>query len=137
WPPVPYQTIFRVISEIAVAISTRSVPVNPTCFASWRLFSRAATISASPSIGMVIASSVTLAALSNIASHELDTVLQIMRGRDSVQYQAEFDHRDRHRGLDPHYHHFRAAQPGVLGDVEQRAGGERVQHVHGLDVDHH
>ena len=51
--------------------------------------------------------------------------------------QAELDHGERDVWLNADDHGPGTPQPGHLGQLAQRGGGERVDHVEGGDVDDH
>src|SRR2546425_6741791 len=135
-PRCAWTTMLRATSEMAVAISVCSVLPNPLAAASSRPFWRATTMSVSHSTGTRTSSGMVAAPLAPCAQ-ELEAFLQIQRGGHALEREAELHHGKCHLGLDPHHHRLGAAQPGGVGDAEQRAGGERVEHVERGDVDDH
>src|SRR5260370_42492373 len=99
--------MFRASSEIAVATTASSVDGNPHCAASSCPFCRAETMSASDSIATPTSSAMSapfmLPDLPLGASIEVLTpFLQGQRRRDTLQGEAQLDHRE--RGLRPWAH---------------------------------
>src|SRR3712207_1100650 len=87
-PRSAYVVMFRAISEIAVASSVRSVPVNPSPDASSRALDRATTTSSSDSIGSRI-SSATVVALLQQRGEVFEALLEVERRVDVLEAQTE------------------------------------------------
>src|ERR1051326_6842240 len=90
-PCFAYETMLRDTSEIAVAITVKSLPVNPTCVARSRPRWRAVTMSASLPIGMRNSA----LAMSRIqpALQQHEPFVQIERGRDAAKREPQLHHR--------------------------------------------
>src|SRR3712207_290090 len=112
--------MLRAISEIAVASSVRSVPVNPRPDASSRALERARTTSSSFSIATRI-SSATVVALLQQRGEVLEALLEVERGVDVLQAQPELHHGERDLRRDADDDRLRAAQPRHVGDPAERA----------------
>src|SRR4051812_15772058 len=95
--------MLRATSEIAVAISVRSVLEKPSWDDRRRPSWRAVTMSASEEIGTWTSSAAT-AALHRDPVEEGQALLEIEGGVHPFQVQAELDHRESHLGLDAHHH---------------------------------
>src|ERR671914_2248711 len=117
--------MLRATSEMAVAMSVRSVLENPAAAASRRPSWRAVTMSSSVMIGTRI-SFVTVAGLLDELVQEGQSLLEIERGVHALEVEPELDHRESDLGLDADHDRLRAAQVGRVGDAAQRAGSERV-----------
>src|SRR6266567_4161531 len=126
--------MLRAISEIAVAIRVRSLPENPTSTANSRPLWRAVTMSASRSTDTRV-SSATVAALPHLDLEQLEPFLEIERGIDPAERQAELDHRHRDLRLDADDDGPCAAQLGRLGNAPKRSRRERIHDVERSDVD--
>src|SRR5215470_1689708 len=128
--------MFRASSEIAVATTAMSVDGNPHCDASSRPFWRAATTSESQSIGTRTSSAMSpnLLLSLGLAVEVRETLLQIERGRDTLQGEPQLDHREGHLRLDADDDGLGAAQPNHVRHVPQGAGRERVDDVERGDV---
>src|SRR5213593_2826881 len=120
--------MFRATSEIAVAISVRSVAENGIWEASERPSPRAVTTSASEVIGTRTSAS-TVARLLRQPSEQGQALLQVQGRVDALEVEAKLDHGEGHFGLDADDHRVGAAEPGHVGDVAQRARRERVHDV--------
>src|ERR1043166_6552606 len=114
-PRCAYTTMLRAISEMAVAMMVRSLPVKPIWAARSRPFCRAATISLSRSTVMW-ATSCVMGCIVNPGAQHFHAFLEIDRGGDAVERQPELDHRKGDVGLNPDDHGLGAAQPRGLGD---------------------
>src|SRR5579859_7512792 len=102
--------MLRAISEMAVAMMVRSLPVKPMRDARSRPFWRAAMMSPSWEMCTSVSSCATLRAFAHAAGQELQALLQIERSGDVLEREAELDHRDRHIGQNPDDDHFGAPQ---------------------------
>src|SRR2546425_9156479 len=147
-PRLAYMRMLRASSEIAAAITVWSPLEKPAFAATLRPCWRAVTTSTSDAIGTSSSSGTVpvpraavegpLAALDALPSHVIEEgqpFLQIERGRDALERQAELHHRKGDLGLDPDDDGLGAAQPRHVRDVAQGAHGERVhdverRHVH-------
>src|SRR3989449_5810979 len=142
-PRLAYMRMLRAISEIAAAITVWSPLENPASAARSRPRCRAVTTSTSAAIGIssssatVDASGSPLDAELHLPIQERQTLLEIERGRDALERQAELDHRESDLGLDPDDHGFRTAQPCHVSDASQGPDGERIHHVERCDVHDH
>src|SRR5881628_3137007 len=142
-PRLAYMRMLRAISDIAAAITVWSPLENPASAARSRPRCRAVTTSTSAAIGISWSSATLdpsrapLDAELRLPVKERQTLLEIERGRDALQRQAELHHRERNLGLDPDDHGFRPAQPRHVGDVAQGPDRERIHHVERRDVDDH
>src|SRR2546425_8039028 len=142
-PPLAYRRMLRAIPEVAAAITVWSPLETPAPPARPRPRCRAVTTSTSAAIGISSSSATVNASRSPLDAElrlpiqERQTLLEIERGRDALERQAELHHRERDLGLNPDDHRFRAAQPCHVGDVAQGPDGERVHHVEGRHVDNH
>src|SRR5882724_6450385 len=105
--------MLRATSEIAVATSVRLVPARPACAAMSRPRCRAVTMSESWAIGTRVSAGM-VAASPHPAGEQLETLLEVERGGDAVERQAELDHRERDVGLDADDDRRGAAQLGRL-----------------------
>src|SRR5215470_434174 len=101
--------MLRATSEMAVAMSVRSLPAKPAADASSRPFCRAATMSTSP-LTMMRASSITDSDLAPRHRQQVEPLLEVERGRDVSEREAELDHGHRHLWLDADDDGARAAQ---------------------------
>src|SRR5439155_25519517 len=137
-PRTAYRTMFRASSEMAVATTARSVEGRPHCDASSRPFWRADTMSTSRSMATRTSSamSANLMMLGTLplAVKVREAFFQIERGRDAFQREPQLDHREGHLRLDPHDDGLRSAELDHVGDVAQRTGRKRIDHVEGCDV---
>src|SRR5437867_3889307 len=133
--------MLRASSEIAAAMTVWSPLVKPASAATLRPRWRAVTTSTSDAIGTISSSGTVDAPLAPLRALATDSIeegqafLEIERGRDALEREAELDHRKGDLGLDPDDDGLRAAQPRHVRDVAQRAHGERVhdverRHVH-------
>src|SRR5215471_12077238 len=132
--------MLRASSEMAVATTARSVVENPHCVASSRPFWRAATMSASQSMGTRTSSTMSahlLAGSLALAVEVRKAFFQVQRGRDALEREPELDHRERHLWLNAHDDGLGPAEPDHVGDVAEGARRERVDDVEGGDVDDH
>src|SRR5262245_44575476 len=131
--------MLRANSEMAVATTARSVVENPQCDASSRPFWRAATMSASQSMGTRTSSTMShlLAGSPALAVKVGKAFFQVQRGRDTLEREPELDHRERHLRLNPYDDGLRSAEPDHVGDVAEGTRRERVDDVEGGDVDDH
>src|SRR5215510_5366629 len=132
--------MLRSSSEMAVATTARSVVENPHCVASSRPFWRAATMSASQSIGTRISSAMSahlLAGSPALAVKVRQAFFKVQRGRDALEREPELDHRECHLRLNAHDDGLGPAEPDHVGDVAEGARRERVDDVEGGDVDDH
>src|ERR1051325_1209144 len=140
-PRLAYMRMLRAISEIAAAITVWSPLENPASAARSRPRWRAVTTSTAAVMG-ISNSSATVEAPRPAVDAELrldveerQTLFQVERGRHPLEREPELHHRERHLWLDPDDHRLRAAQPGHMRDVAQRADGERIHDVERRDVD--
>src|ERR1043166_3547814 len=90
--------MLRDTSEIAVAITVRSLPAKPTSAARSRPRCRAITTSASRSIGMRMSSATIAPRLEPLLQCE-QALVEIERRRDAAQRQAKLHHGERDVGL--------------------------------------
>src|SRR5690242_13745532 len=128
--------MLRAISEIAVAMSVSSLPEKPILWASSRPFRRASTMSPSCAITTCVASAATGCVVVSAPLQPRAAFLEVERGRNAVEREAELHDRECDFRLDAHDPGIGAAQPRGLRDAPQRAGCERVHHVERADVDH-
>src|SRR3989442_6276604 len=144
-PLFAYSMMFRASSEIAVAITVRSLPVKPICDASSRPRCRASTMSVEEAMATTEAPRV-VASWGQISRAMQGPRLWIppqegqalfeVQGRGHVpQGQPELDHGEGHFGLDPHDHGLGPPQTDHVGDRAQGPHGEGVHHVQDRDVD--
>src|SRR5438046_9772353 len=129
--------MLRASSEIAVAITARSVVGKPHWDASSRPFWRAETMSASQSMGTRTSSAMS----ANLLARPLplpvkvrEALFQVERCRDAFERQPQLDHRERHLGLDAADDGLSTAEPDHVGDVRQRSSRERIDHVERGDL---
>src|ERR671914_1118601 len=120
--------MLRATSEMAVAMSVRSVLENPALAASRRPSWRATTMSSSVMIGTRI-SFVTVRGLLDELVQERQAFLEVESGVHALEVEPELDHRESDLGLDADHDGVGAAQPRHVGDPAQRPGRERVHHV--------
>src|SRR5829696_2347501 len=125
-------TMFRAISEIAVAINVASVRLNPSWSASARAWARAETRSSSAPTRT--SSGIRWPSLDE-AVEGPDSVVQIECGPQRLEVEAELDHRDRHVGLDADDHRLGSPHERRLGDRAQGPSDEGVDDVHGGHID--
>src|SRR5262245_21682391 len=126
--------MLRASSEMAVATTARSVVENPQCDASSRPFWRAATMSASQSIGTRTSSTMSAHLVARslaLAVKVGEALFQVQRGRDTLEREPELDHRERHLRLNPYDDGLSPAEPDHVGDVAEGARRERVDDVEG------
>src|SRR5260370_20172921 len=139
-PRFAYIRMLRAISEMAAATTVWSPLENPAWAASSRPRRRAVTTSTSDAMGTRTSSGMVDAALGllqvvlRLPVQERQPLLEIERGRDTLERQPELDHRESDLGLDPDDHGLGPPQPGHVRDVPQRAHGERVHHVERRDI---
>src|SRR5438034_215834 len=166
-PRLAYRTMLRASSEIAVAISVRSVGPNPSAAASSRPFWRARTMSASERTGIELSASgsadvrpfgrgargrpsgctaprrsprtgrFSSARPLRSLVEEGQPFFQVERRVDALQGEPQLHHRERHLRLDADDDRLGRAEAPHLGDVAQGADGEGVHHVERGDVDDH
>src|SRR2546426_5000218 len=142
-PRLASMRMLRAIPEIAAAIPVWSPLETPASAARSRPRCRAVTTSVSAAIGIssssatIDASRPALDAELRLMVQEQQAFLEIQRGGHALEREAELDHGERHLGLNPDDHGFRAAQPRHVGDVPERTDGERIHHVERRDVDDH
>src|SRR5947199_8775448 len=127
-PRLAYIRMLRAISEMAAAMTVWSPISNPQSAASSRPFCRALTMSTSARMATAD-SSATIHPLLAAAVEEDEAFLEVEGGGDSLQGESQLHHREGDLGLDPDDHRFRAAEPGHVGDVAERAHRERVHDV--------
>src|SRR3954462_905077 len=127
-PSPAYAVMLRATSEIAVASRVRSVGSKPIAVASSRASRRAATTSSSDRIA-IRRSSDTVFVLLEMVLQERQAFLEVQRGVDVLEVQAELHHRERHLGLDADDHRLGPAQPRHAGDPAHRPRHERANHV--------
>src|SRR5262249_17198713 len=133
--------MLRPSSEMAVAITVRSLLVKPSRCARERPCWRALTMSASEWMGTQVSagsgrgSLATTLALPGLARQPGEAFFEVQRGRHPFQAQPHLDHGEGHVGLDADDDGLRTAQPGHIGDAAERATGERIEHVEHGDVD--
>src|SRR5437879_8306674 len=111
--------MLRASSEMAVAITARSVVGKPHCDASSRPFWRAETMSASQSMDTRTSSAMSAYLLARALPFPVKVrkpLFQVQRCRDALQRQPQFDHRECDFGLDADDDGLRAAQPDHVGD---------------------
>src|SRR5579871_4688108 len=124
--------MLRATSEIAVAISVRSLAVNFSGFASSRAFWRASSTSASARI-------CTTSSAAMVVDPELlqegETLFEIKSRIDPLEGEAELDHGKGDFRLDAHDDGRGAKQLDHLRDPAQRAGGKRIHDVEHGHVD--
>src|SRR6185437_16878215 len=117
--------MLRAISEIAVAMSVGSGRGNPSRSAIARPSARAVTRSASELIATRTSSLIARVPVC-WAAEERPCGVEVQRGAERLEVQAELHHRDRDVGLDADDHGLGAAEPRAQHDRPQRAGYERV-----------
>src|SRR5437879_3903615 len=111
-PRLAYIRMFRAISEMAAAITVWSPLENPASAASSRPFCRALTTSTSDVIGTSSSSATgypslhAVEALAALPIQKREPLLEVERGRDALERQAELHHRERDLGLDADDHRF-------------------------------
>src|SRR4051794_37340461 len=125
--------MLRAISEMAVAMMVRSLPAKPIWAARSRPVCRAATISPSRSMGTRVPSGVT-GGLVHQGPQHLEALIEVERGGDTFEREAELDHGEGHVGLDADDDHGGAAQLGGLRDAAQHPCRKGIQHVEHADV---
>src|SRR5712692_6324540 len=116
-PVLAYSRMLRASSEIAVAITVKSLPLKPKREASARPSWRAATMSAADRMGTVIttdrpmsspgAASSPLGMRSAGLLHLIEVsepLLEVEGGGNVLKGEAELDHRKGYFGLDSHDH---------------------------------
>src|SRR5256885_12148921 len=109
-PRLAYIKMLRAISEMAAAMTVWSPLENPASAASSRPFCRALTTSTSDVIATSSSSATgaptgtpslhTVEALPALPIQKGEPLLEVERGRDAFERQAELHHRERHLGLD-------------------------------------
>src|SRR6516165_8778059 len=114
--------MLRAISEIAVVMIVRSLPEKPILWASSRPFRRASTMSPSCAMATCVASAATGCLVVNVPLQARAAFLEVERGRNPVEREAELHHRERDFRLDADDDGIRTAQPRGLGDAPQGAG---------------
>src|SRR5256885_10267959 len=110
--------MLRASSEIAVAITARSVVGKPHWDASSRPFWRAETMSASESMGTRTSSAMSanlMVVALRLAVKVREALFQVQRGRHALEREPELDHRQGHLPLDPHADALHATQPDPAG----------------------
>src|ERR671932_2235453 len=128
-------TMFRAISEIAVAINVASVRVKPSRSASVRASARAGTRSASEAMRTRTSSpAIPAVPLCELVEH-CDRLVEVEGSAKRLEVEVEVHHCDRDVGLDADDHGFGPPQPGGDRDRAERARDERVDDVHRADVD--
>src|SRR5881394_1046676 len=116
-PRFAYIRMLRAISEIAAAITVWSPAENPTSAASSRPVCRARTTSTSAAMRQqswspTVDAPMPLPILDTtlaLAVEEGEAFLEVERGRDALEGEAELHHGERDLGLDSDDHRFRAA----------------------------
>src|SRR6266550_3344537 len=108
--------MLRATSQIAVAISVRSVAANGIWKASERPSPRAVTTSASELI-WTRTSVFTVTRLLRQPSEHGQALLEVQGGVDAFEVEPELDHGERHFGLDADDHRLGPAKLGHVGDV--------------------
>src|SRR2546421_3815991 len=146
-PRLAYIKMLRAISEMAAAMAVWSPLENPASAASSRPFCRALTTSTSDVTATSSSSATgaptgtpslhTVEALPALPIQKGEPLLEVERGRDAFERQAELHHREGDLGLDADDHRFGAAQPRHVRDVAQRADGEGIHDIEGRHVDDH
>src|SRR5262245_32751613 len=136
--PCPaYSTMLRATSEIAVAMTVRSLDEKPNLDASERPSWRAVTMSdADPMETSLSAESLGMPGMPGpVGRVEIgEPLLEVERGRHVLEGEAELDHGEGHLGLDAHDDRLRAPQLDHVRDRPQRPDGEGVHHVEDGDV---
>src|SRR5919201_4639894 len=133
-PRPTWTTMFRAISEIAVATRVASVREKPSFVASILPCARAGTMSASEAIGTRISSSILGVPLSPSVEHP-ERFVEIERRVERLEVEVELHHRDRDVRLDPDDDCPGAAQSRGHRDRAERPRHERVDDVQGSNVD--
>src|SRR5712692_4005177 len=140
-PVLAYSRMLRASSEMAVAITVKSLPSKPNRAARARPSWRAATMSAADRMGTVItdrpmsspgpaSSALGMRRAGVLQVVEVgEPLLEVEGGGDVLKGEAELDHGKGHLGLDSHDHGLGAPQPDHVGDGPQRANGEGIHHV--------
>src|SRR5256712_4766752 len=148
-PCLAYSRMLRASSEMAVAIRVRLLFEKPICWARARPCWRAVTMSWSELIGTRVSSfNGTCPRASARSAHipadlldppvqEGEALLQVEGRGHSLERQAELHHGEGDLGLDADDDCLGPAETDHVGDVAQRARGERVHHVHRRDVHDH
>src|SRR5262245_366727 len=140
--PCPaYSTMLRATSEIAVAMTVRSLGEKPNLDASERPSCRAVTMSAAdPMETSLSAESLGMpggARSDGCAGGCVEVgepLLEVERGCHVLEGEPELDHGEGYLGLDAHDDRLRAPQLDHVRDRPQRADGEGVHHVEDGDV---
>src|SRR5262245_41713356 len=132
--------MLRASSEIAVAMTARSVVGKPHFDASSRPFWREATMSASQSIGTRTSSTM----IAHLRTRSLalavkvgEPLFQIEGRRDALEREPELDHRKGNLRLDTHDDRLCSAEADHVRDVAEGARRERIDDVERGDVDDH
>src|SRR5215211_7797886 len=107
--------MLRATSEMAVAMSVRSVLEKPSSDDSRRPSWRAVTMSASVAIVTRI-SSATAVLLPGDAVEEGQALLEVEGGVNALEVEPELHHREGDLGLDAHHHGLGATQVCHVGD---------------------
>src|ERR1700719_2223661 len=128
--------MLRASSEMAVAIMVGSLPEKPIWVARSRPFCRAAMMSPTWLMGKSASSSGIVNILAHPRRHQFQTFFKIKSRGDAIERQPKLHHRKGDVGLNPHDHHFCAAQFGSLSDATKSSRGKGIHHIKSADVDH-
>src|SRR5918995_4891284 len=126
--------MFRAISEIAVAISVASVRLKPSRSASARACARAGTRSSSARMSTCTSSGIRRPSLDE-AVEDPDRLVQVERGPQRLEVEAELDHGDCYIRLDADDHGLGPAHERCVRDGAQCPSDEGIDDVEGADVD--
>src|SRR5260370_38139946 len=116
--------MLRPSSEMAVAITVRSLPVKPNWPASARPCWRAVTMSASERMATRVSdgnveldSIATALALPGLPGQQGETFFEAQLGRHAFQAQPHLHNGKGNAGLDADHHGLHAGQPGHVGNA--------------------
>src|SRR4029453_5646318 len=124
--------MLRASSEMAGAMTARSVVANPQYDAISRPFWRAATMSASRSMGTRTSSAMStylLAGTLALAVQVREALFQVQGGRDALERESRLDHRERVLRLNAYDDRLRPAKPDHVGNVAGGAGCVQTEAV--------
>src|ERR671914_2100161 len=127
-PRPTWTTIFRAISESAVAINVASVREKPRREASARASARAVTRSASELISTMTSSSINVASVPQLVEHRVG-VFEVKRCPQRIEVELELNDRDRDVGLDADDDGLGSPKASNDRQRSERAREERVDDV--------
>src|SRR6185312_5515244 len=124
-PRPAWTTMFRAISEMAVATRVESVREKPSSLASARPRARAGTMSASEATSIrSVSSLIMLTSSRHQITQQLEPFLQIERRVQGLDVELELHHSHGNVGLDADDHRLGATELGGQRDRAQRPGHE-------------